>query len=397
MNFFKNNFDKTLEKVLIKFLSKIKFGNLEVEFPSGEQRIFTGTDGGLSASIKINNFNFLSYIFKRGSVGYAEAYMKGYYSTPNLTNLLMLSHKNEEFFLENINSNIFYLSLSKIKHLLKNNTKLQSKKNIKYHYDLGNKFYEKWLDQSMTYSSAIFDGKNTNLSDAQINKYKKIADSLSLNENSKTLEIGCGWGGFSSYVAKIYKCKIDAITISKEQYDYTASKIQKEGLGEKVAVLFKDYREINNKYSNIASIEMFEAVGKKYWHSYFDTIKNSLSENGKAALQIITINEKRANDYQARPDFIQQYIFPGGMLPTKNQLEVSAKDVGLKCLEVLSFGKSYAKTLNIWNSQFQDSWNEVAKYGFDNKFKRMWEYYFAYCETGFLSSSTDVSHFIVEK
>ena len=397
MNFFKNNLDKTLEKLVKSFLSKIKYGNLEVVFPSGERKTYLGIEDGLTASIHIHNYNFLSYIFKRGSVGYAEAYMKGFYSTNNLTNLLMLSHKNEKFFLDNINSNIFYLTLSKIKHFLKNNSKSQSKKNIKYHYDLGNKFYEKWLDQSMTYSSAIFDQKNTNLFDAQFNKYKKIADTLSLNENSKTLEIGCGWGGFSSYVAKNYNCKVDAITISKEQYDYTASKIQREGLGEKVAVQFKDYREIDTKYSNIASIEMFEAVGKKYWSNYFDVIEKSLSENGKAALQIITINEKRASDYQTKPDFIQQYIFPGGMLPTKQQLETSAKEVGLKCMELLSFGKSYAKTLNIWNSQFQDSWKDVSKIGFDYKFKRMWEFYFSYCETGFLSSSTDVSHFLIKK
>ena len=397
MNFFKNNFDRTLEKLVKSFLSKIKYGNLEVEFPSGEKQNFVGTENGLSASIQIHNYNFLSYIFKRGSVGYAEAYMRGFYSTPNLTNLLMLSYKNEKFFLDNIKSNIFYLSLSKIKHFLKHNSKSQSKKNIKYHYDLGNKFYEKWLDQSMTYSSAIFDQQNTNLSDAQLNKYQKIADTLSLNENSKILEIGCGWGGFSSYIAKNYKCNVDAITISKEQYNYTASKIYKEGLAEKVAVQFKDYREINNKYSNIASIEMFEAVGKKYWNNYFNVIQNSLSPNGKAALQIITIDENRAKDYQVRPDFIQQYIFPGGMLPTKKQLEISAREVGLKCLELLSFGKSYARTLNIWNSQFQDSWNEVSRFGFDTKFKRMWEFYFSYCETGFLSSSTDVSHFLIKK
>ena len=397
MTFFRNNLDKTLDKLLNNFLSKIKYGNLEVRFPSGEKKIYSGIDDGLCASIHIHNYSFLSYILKRGSVGFAEAYMRGFYSTSNLTNLLLLSHKNERYFLNNISSNIFYLTFSKIKHFLNNNSKSQSKKNIKYHYDLGNRFYEKWLDKSMTYSSAIFDNKNTNLLDAQHNKYKKIADSLSLNENSKTLEIGCGWGGFSSYIAKNYKCDVDAITISKEQFDYTASKIQKEGLGEKVAVHFKDYREINKKYSNIASIEMFEAVGKKYWNNYFDIIQNSLSENGKAALQIITINENRAKDYQNKPDFIQQYIFPGGMLPTKKQLENSAKDVGLKCLEILSFGKSYAKTLNIWNSQFQNSWNEVSRIGFDYRFKRMWEFYFSYCETGFLSSSTDVSHFLIKK
>ena len=397
MNFLSNNIDKTLEKLLNNFLSKIKYGMLEVQFPSGEKKIYTGIDDSVTASIQIHSYNLLSYIFKRGSVGYAEAYMKGFYSTPNLTNLLILSHKNEKFFLENINSNIIYLTLSKIKHFLNDNSKSQSKKNISYHYDLGNKFYEKWLDHTMTYSSAIFDQKNKNLPDAQLNKYKKIAESLSLNENSKTLEIGCGWGGFSSFVAKEYKCKIDAITISKEQYNYTANKIQQEGLGEKVEVQFKDYREINTKYSKIASIEMFEAVGKKYWKNYFDIIQKSLSENGKAALQIITINEKRAEDYQRRPDFIQQYIFPGGMLPTKKQLDYTAKEVGLKFLELISFGKSYAKTLNIWNSQFQDSWGDVSTIGFDSRFKRMWEFYFSYCETGFLSGSTDVSHFLIKK
>ena len=397
MSFLRNNIDKTFEKVLINFLNKIKYGNLEVKFPSGDIKNFNGKEADVSASIEIHNYKFLSYILKRGSVGYAEAYIKGFYSTSNLTNLLILSHKNENYFLENTNSNIFYLTLSKIKHFLKDNSKSQSKKNIKYHYDLGNNFYEKWLDQSMTYSSAIFDHQNINLSDAQKNKYKKIADSLSLNENSKTLEIGCGWGGFSSYIAKNYKCKVDAITISKEQYNYTASKIQKEGLGEKVLVQFKDYRDVRKKYSKIASIEMFEAVGKKYWSNYFEIIHNSLSENGKAALQIITINEKRARDYQTRPDFIQQYIFPGGMLPTKKQLEFSAKEVGLKCLELFSFGKSYAKTLNIWNSQFQDSWKDVSNIGFDIQFKRMWEYYFSYCETGFLTNSTDVSHFLIKK
>ena len=397
MNFFKNNLDKTLEKLVKNFLSKIKYGSLEVKFPSSEKKTYSGIEDGISASINIHNYSFLSYIFKRGSVGYAEAYMKGFYSTTNLTNLLILSHINEKYFLDNINSNIFYSTLSKIKHFLKDNSKSQSKNNIQYHYDLGNNFYEKWLDKSMTYSSAIFDNKNTNLLDAQQNKYKKIADTLSLNENSKTLEIGCGWGGFSSFIAKNYKCKVDAITISKEQFEFTSNKIQSEGLSEKVSVQFKDYRDVNTKYSNIASIEMFEAVGKKYWNNYFDILNNALSNNGKAAIQVITIDEKRSLEYQRTPDFIQQYIFPGGMLPTKNQLEQNAKNVGMKFIELLSFGKSYAKTLNLWNIQFQQSWEDVSKFGFDLRFKRMWEFYLSYCETGFLSKSTDVSHFLIKK
>ena len=397
MNFFKTNFDKTVEKLLVNFLSKIRYGKLTVQFPTGEERVFDGKEKDISANIKIHNYNFLNLIFKKGSVGFAEAYMNGYFSSTDLTNLLLLSHKNESYFLQSINTNLFFATFAKLKHFLNNNSKSQSKKNIKYHYDLGNNFYEKWLDKTMTYSSALFDNKNTNLSDAQFNKYRKIAETLSLDSNSKTLEIGCGWGGFSSFVAKNYNCSVDAITISKEQYEYASEKIQNEGLSEKVSVIFRDYRDIKKKYSNIVSIEMFEAVGKKYWHNYFDTIRNSLNDGGMAALQVITIDEKKAKDYQNRPDFIQQYIFPGGMLPTKKQFEYSAKHVGLKCIENLSFGGSYAKTLKMWNKQFQKSWNDLSKFGFDIKFKRMWEFYLSYCETGFSNSSTDVSHFLIQK
>jgi len=249
----------------------------------------------------------------------------------------------------------------------------------------------------MTYSSAYFEKENDNLFDAQLNKYQKIAESLNLNENSKVLEIGCGWGGFSTYAAKHFKSKIDAITISKAQFEYASNKIQKEGLGEKVSIKFKDYRDIDTQYSNIASIEMFEAVGKKYWEKYFDVVKNSLVNSGKAVLQIITIDEKRSFNYQSQPDFIQQYIFPGGMLPTKKELLEINQKVGLDSNEIKSFGQSYAKTLNMWNNQFQNSWQDLLQLGFNKRFKRMWEFYLAYCETGFISKSTDVSHFLINK
>ena len=294
-------------------------------------------------------------------------------------------------------SNIFFNMYSKFKHFLNENTKKQSKKNIEYHYDLGNSFYDKWLDQSMTYSSAYFDKDNQNLYDAQISKYYQIAKSLNLNENSKVLEIGCGWGGFSTYIAKNFKSKIDAITISKEQFEYASNKIQQEGLGEKVSIKYSDYRDVENKYSNIASIEMFEAVGKKYWEKYFSILKKSLADSGKAVLQIITIDDQRAINYHRQPDFIQQYIFPGGMLPTKKNLEDINYKVGLEFKEIKSFGLSYAKTLNLWNQQFQNSWEELVQLGFNVRFKRMWEYYLSYCETGFLSKSTDVSHFLINR
>ena len=397
MNYVNDKFQQSFEIVAEKFLSKIRFGELIVTFPSGVTKSFKGTNGDEIADLKLHNYKFISKIIKRKSIGFAESYMDGDFSTSDLTKLLLISYKNEKYFLHNLKSNIFFNMYSKFKHFLNQNTKKQSKKNIEYHYDLGNSFYNKWLDQSMTYSSAYFDKDNQNLYDAQISKYYQIAKSLNLNENSKVLEIGCGWGGFSSYIAKNFKSKIDAITISKEQFEYASNKIQQEGLGEKVSIKYSDYRDVDNKYSNIASIEMFEAVGKKYWEKYFSIVKKSLGDSGKAVLQIITIDDQRAINYHRQPDFIQQYIFPGGMLPTKKNLEEINYKVGLEFKEIKSFGLSYAKTLNLWNQQFQNSWEELAQLGFNVRFKRMWEYYLSYCETGFLSKSTDVSHFLINR
>ena len=397
MNYMNNKLHQSFEIFAQKFLSKIQLGELSVKFPSGNVQSFKGSDSSEKADIVINNHKFISKIFKRKSIGFAESYMDGDFNSSNLTKLLLLAFKNEKYFLENLKTNIFFNLYSKFKHFLNENTKYQSKKNIEYHYDLGNNFYTTWLDNSMTYSSAYFEQENQNLFDAQLNKYHKIGESLDLNENSKVLEIGCGWGGFSEYAAKNFKSKIDAITISKAQFEYASEKIQKEGLGEKVSIKFKDYRDIDNQYSNIASIEMFEAVGKKYWEKYFEVIKSSLLNSGKAALQIITIDKKRSSEYQRQPDFIQKYIFPGGMLPTKEELKKINQNLGLEFNEVKSFGLSYAKTLNLWNNQFQSSWEDLVKLGFNERFKRMWEFYLSYCETGFISKSTDVSHFLINK
>ena len=397
MNYVNNKLHQSFELVAQKFLSKIQFGELSVKFPSGNIQRLKGVNSDEKADLIINNYKFISKILKKKSIGFAESYMDGDFNTSNLTNLLILAFKNEKYFLENLKTNIFFNLYSKFRHFLNENTKSQSKKNIEYHYDLGNNFYTKWLDNSMTYSSAFFEKENQNLFDAQLNKYHKIGESLDLNENSKVLEIGCGWGGFSEYAAKNFKSKIDAITISKAQFEYASEKIQKEGLGEKVSIKFKDYRDIDSQYSNIASIEMFEAVGKKYWEKYFEVIKSSLLNSGKAALQIITIDKKRSSEYQRQPDFIQKYIFPGGMLPTKEELKKINQNLGLEFNEVKSFGLSYAKTLNLWNNQFQSSWEDLVKLGFNERFKRMWEFYFSYCETGFISKSTDVSHFLINK
>jgi len=323
--------------------------------------------------------------------------MDGDFETKNLSRLLLFCHENESHFLKDKNKYLILNYYVRFKHYLNENTKSKSKKNISHHYDLGNDFYKHWLDKSMTYSSAIFSSSSTDLFQAQINKYKQIAKPLNLNENSSLLEIGCGWGGFSTFVAKNYGANVKAITISKEQYDFATKKIFEEGLNEKVKIELRDYRDIDESYSNIASIEMFEAVGKKYWETFLTTVKNSLSHGGLASLQIITIRDDKVKEYQNNPDFIQQYIFPGGVLPSKMQLEKITSQIGLSLTELQNFKNSYAQTLQIWNNKFQIAWPNIASQGFSLRFKKMWEYYLSYCEAGFISGATDVSQFIIRK
>ena len=353
MILFNNSFNQSVKKIADNFLIKIEKGNLEVIYPNKEQKKFIGKKNGYQADIKLNNYKLFSKILSKGAVGFAESYMDSDFETKDLSKLLLFCYENEIAFLENKKLSWILEYLIKFKHYLNENTKSKSKKNIKYHYDLGNDFYKHWLDKSMTYSSAIFPEKSDNLFDAQINKYEKIADPLHLNENSNLLEIGCGWGGFSAFVAKKYRSNVEAITLSKEQYNFAVERIYNEGLNEKVKIKMKDYRDVDEKYSSIASIEMFEAVGKKYWQTFLSTLKNSLSSNGIASLQIITINDVKAEKYQKNPDFIQQYIFPGGVLPSKSQLYDIADNIGLKFSELNSFKSSYAKTLQIWNNKFQ--------------------------------------------
>ena len=390
-------FHQSMQKIADNFLIKLKKGSLNVTYPNHNQRLFLAEKSGFNADIKLNNFKLFSKLLRKGSTGLAESYMDGDFNTNNLSNLLLFSFDNESYFLDSKNTNSILDYYIKFKHILNQNTKIKSKKNIKFHYDLGNDFYKQWLDKTMTYSSAIFPVKNCDLYDAQIHKYDQIAKPMQLNENSKLLEIGCGWGGFSTYVAKKYKSKVKAITLSRAQFEFASQHILKEGLNEKVSIEMQDYRDINKTYSNIASIEMFEAVGKEYWGIFLETIKKSLISDGLASLQIITIRDDKAFQYQKNPDFIQQYIFPGGILPSKKQLQELSYQIGLSFLEQKNFKNSYAKTLQLWNTKFQKAWPNIAQQGFSIRFKKMWEYYLSYCEVGFLTGATDVSHFILKK
>ncbi len=393
---FNNILNLSIEKIAIKLFQKTIYGNLTVFFPSNNYYFFKGKKMGVDAVIQLNNFSLIKKILTKGAIGFAESYMDGDFSTKDLKNLLVFAENNRSAFLSFSNEKKLNKIYRKIKHYFNQNTISQARKNIKYHYDLGNNFYELWLDETMTYSSGFFLKYNEDLLTSQINKYKKIIEPMNISDKSSILEIGCGWGGFSTFVAKTFNAKIDAITISREQFEYTSKKILKEGLNEKINVKLQDYRNINKKYNNIISIEMFEAVGKKYWPTYFKKIKENLLDNGKAVFQIITISENKREAYQNNPDFIQQYIFPGGVLPSKVQLYDMTSSLGLNFSELNSFGESYANTLNLWNRRFQKKWNQISQQGYSERFKRMWEFYFSYCEAGFITKSTDVSQFLLK-
>ena len=270
------------------------------------------------------------------------------------------------------------------------NTKSGSKRNIMAHYDLGNSFYEKWLDRTMTYSSARFDDHDTDLASAQKHKYCTLAETMSLKPDETVLEIGSGWGGFAEYAAKDIGAYVTGVTISKAQLDFAQERIFREGLAEKVNFRLQDYRDLSGQYDKIASIEMFEAVGQEYWPAYFDKLRECLKPGGVAGLQIITIDDRYFDHYQARPDFIQRYVFPGGMLPSIPQLRKQIENAGLIWQDAFAFGQDYAKTLNVWTERFLDAWEAIAPLGFDEQFKKLWRFYLAYCEAGFRAKSTDV-------
>ncbi len=377
------SFAKISEKIILNKLKKIDSGNLKLVNYDGKVFQFGNLENKLSADIKIINPNFYFNIISGGSSSLGEAHMVKDFYTSNLTNLIELSARNINL----IHSFSGSLKIQKIKNLLKkifaSNTKSKSLEYISKHYDLGNEFFSHWLDQTLTYSSAIYENQNDDLKTAQKNKYQKLIDLLDIKDNNKVLEIGCGWGGFSEYLAKNYNVSIDCITISKKQLEFTKKRIFQAGLNNKVNVMFLDYRDLKEKYDKIASIEMIEAVGEKYLDKYFKTIKNSLNENGTAAIQGITIRDDLFDRYRGSEDFIQKYIFPGGFLPSVNFMKYLVKKNKLNLLKINSYPDDYAKTLAIWRENFFKTWKNIAPLGFDETFKRMWEFYLSYCEAGF--------------
>ena len=389
------NLNKLSDKIVFNSLKFIKHGNLKITNHDGKEYIFGNGNEKLNADLKINKPGLTFKIIKNGSVGLAEAYMDNYFETNNLTNLIELAAKNIK--IVHKFSGSFDLSIfNKIKGLFIKNNKSRSKENIRKHYDLGNEFFSLWLDKTLTYSSAIFDDSN-DLEKAQLNKYKKLSSLVKPKSGDKMLEIGCGWGGFAEYIGKNYDVKLDCITISKKQYEYSKERIHKEGLNEKINIQMLDFRDVKNNYNSIASIEMIEAVGQSYLKNYFNTIKENLVDGGTAAIQSITIDDSIYDRYKSKTDFIQKYIFPGGFLPSKNELVNLANQSGLKFENCNSYGDHYSNTLNIWREEFLEKWEQISSQGFDNTFKRMWNFYLSYCEAGFKSKNIDLIQFALQK
>ena len=383
------------DKIVLNILKKINYGFLEISTLSGEVLQFGNPNDRLKANLVIKSPALNYNLIKGGSVGFAECYMRNEFETNNLSDLIELTARNINI-IHKFSGVLDLKFLNYIKNKFIKNTKSRSKENIAKHYDLGNDFFSLWLDETLTYSSAIFDDQNKNLSDAQNNKYQKLINLIQPNNGDKVLEIGCGWGGFAEYLGKNYQVKLDCITISKKQFEFAKERIHNCGLNEKVNIEIKDYRDLKGKYNSIASIEMIEAVGQNYLESYFKTIKNNLSDGGKAAIQAITIDDSLYDRYKNKKDFIQKYIFPGGFLPNKNTINELVSNNGLTVNSYISYADHYADTLAIWRNEFNKKWDLIKKQGFDLTFKRMWEFYLSYCEAGFKSKNIDLIQFSLQ-
>ena len=386
---------KISDSIVFSALKNIKHGFLEIKKVNGEVLKFGNPDDNLKVFLEIKDESLNYNLIKSGSVGLGESYMKDFFITNNLSDLIELTAKNINVIYKF--SGIFDLPfINFLKNKIIKNTKNRSKENIAKHYDLGNDFFSLWLDKTLTYSSAIFENPKQDLFNAQNNKYQKLIDLLKPTNGSKILEIGCGWGGFAEYLGTNYDVKLDCITISKKQFEFAKERIHKCGLNEKVNIELKDYRDLKSKYDHIASIEMIEAVGQNYLDSYFNTIKNNLTSSGTVGIQAITIDDSLFDRYKNKQDFIQKYIFPGGFLPSRNELQNYVDTNGLKFDEYNSYANHYSDTLIVWREKFNKKWDLIKEQGFDLTFKKMWEFYLSYCEAGFKSKNIDLIQFSLQ-
>jgi len=365
-----------------RMLRKIDCGEILVQTPGGRRLLIGGKRVGEQTHLAIHSWKCMLRLLTGGDLGFAEGYLAGEWSTPNLHSFLSAAARRSA------DSASFEAlrppqPLTRFRHALNRNTRRGSRRNIAAHYDLGNDFYRLWLDPSMTYSSAIYTSPGETLDDAQRNKLDRVIDLLDLNGGERILEIGCGWGGLAGHVIDRADCHVTGLTLSNEQLAYAGQRLAERGYAGKTDLKLQDYRDESGTYDRVVSIEMLEAVGEAYWPTFFANLRQRLNPQGAAVLQVITIDQSRFESYRRRPEFIQRYIFPGGMLPTTEILGQLVDKSGLRLTSSEFFGESYALTLADWHRRFLEAWPSIKALGFDERFKRMWEYYLAYCRLGF--------------
>ncbi|MGE0828328.1 MAG: class I SAM-dependent methyltransferase [Hyphomonadaceae bacterium] len=383
-------------KALCFVCLNIKDGAMRTVMPDGRV-LMLGDGAGPTPTLLVKNFNFARRVFKQGDIGFAEGFMAEEWDTPDLSALLTLLSANADRIVRVFKGNPFSQAMNFIRHMTRANTKKGARKNIFEHYDLGNRFYSAWLDPTMTYSSARFEKPGEDLTSAQLNKYRALARHLELKPGDRVLEIGCGWGGFAEVAAGEFGAYVTGLTISPAQKAFAEERLRRAGLADKVEIRLEDYRDVQGAFDKVASIEMFEAVGERYWPAYFEKIAAVLKPGGKAALQIITIRDDLFESYRKRADFIQRYVFPGGMLPSLSRLREEVEHAGLAWRRLEAFGQNYAETLAEWSRRFSAKWDDIRPLGFDEKFKQLWRFYLSYCEAGFRSGRTDVIQLALAK
>jgi len=386
-----------LVRLTLGFASELQHGLLDVVLPDGRTVRLGNNAPGPAATMKVFSYGFASRLLRSGDIGIAEAYLRGEWDTPDLTQFLYLFCVNQDWMQTMKIGKPLVRTVQIIRHWFNRNTRRQARRNIYRHYDIGNAFYSAWLDPGMSYSSALFEDGTADLTAAQNNKYRRLAEAIDLRPGQKLLEIGCGWGGFAEYAAKTFGTKVVGLTISNEQREFAQARIQSAGLNECVEIRLQDYRDERDTYDRIVSIEMIEAVGEEFWPSFFAQLRDRLLPGGLAGIQAITIQDKLFHTYRREVDFIQRYVFPGGMLPSPEILKALGERFGVPVIREHIFGQDYAKTLATWRNNFRAAWPNLIPLGFDDRFRRLWEYYLAYCEAGFLSGNIDVRQVVFAK
>ena len=366
-------------------------GRIDFVLPDGRVFRAEGKAPGPVAQLDIHNPDIFARLIRDGDLGFSDAYLEEWWSTPDLMAFMDLIHADNDVLFDGFPGMGLVRAFERARFWLRSNSRRQAKKNIAHHYDLGNDFYGLWLDETMTYSSALFETGQESMERAQIAKYAQLVDQMGAKPGDHVLEIGCGWGGFAEYAAKERGLRVTALTISREQFDYARDRIAAAGLSDMVELKLQDYRDETGTYDGIASIEMFEAVGEKYWPVYFNTVRERLKPGANATLQIITVQDKRWDVYRRGVDFVQKHIFPGGMLPSPMALRSEVERAGLKIARSVEFGESYSQTLRRWHDTFNARWEEISQLGFDDRFRRMWNFYLTSCAATFHSGNCDVT------